>query len=89
MSQRTADHLRLFWSGKSGSRSSDVSAKAKLPTPSMMNSHCQPAIPLAPSRLPRTPAAMRPEKAVAIGRPVRKIEMRRASSRRGYQHVSR
>lgn len=64
-------------------------AAKKLPAPSMMKSHRQPGIPRAPSRPEKTPAAIKPENAVARTSPEYKTAVRKANSFRVYQHDRR
>lgn len=53
----------------------------------MMNNHCHPARPPAPSRPEKTPAASRPETHGATSMPEMMIAVRVASSRRVYQQL--
>lgn len=91
ISSSVSSHLQLpdFAPGKSGSKKKLTRAAIKLPAPSRMNSHCQPAIFRFPSSPAKTPAAMRPEKAVASTSPEYKKAVLNASSFLGYHEDSR
>ena len=72
--------------GKLGRMKKAPNATPIVMTPSMMNSHFHALKPWAPSMLPFTPAAIKPEKAPEMRAPEYRIAVRKPSSLRRYQH---
>ena len=87
LGRSTVSHLAPpdFCPGKSGRIKAAMMAAPRLIAPSMTKSHYHPAIPCFSESPESTPAAMRPENAVASSTPEYREAARRAKSLRGYQ----